>query len=293
MPAKAITSASSVERGRWKFVSRASTRRKSKPGVTKRLVRPVSGRAAGEGLEDANGRGADCEDAAGGLDPGPRLGAHRVALAVERMILDALDRERPERVEADVQRHALDVEPGEELRREVEARRRGRRGAFGRRVHRLVALGIEKRLRDVRRQRRLSGRLADEPQPPTALAEMLAELDRSVALAGTQAARRPRQPLPLPALEPLEQEHLAARPLDRDPGRDDARVVHHRERARRAVRRADRRTTRWRTSPLEREYTSSRESSRRSSGRCAIAASGSSRSRAHLHSSDARRYRRD
>ena len=38
-----MTSASSVERGRWKFVSSASTRRNSKPGVTKSVVRPASG----------------------------------------------------------------------------------------------------------------------------------------------------------------------------------------------------------------------------------------------------------
>jgi hypothetical protein len=42
MPANAITSASSVDRGRWKFVSSASTRRNANPGVTKRDVRPVS-----------------------------------------------------------------------------------------------------------------------------------------------------------------------------------------------------------------------------------------------------------
>ena len=64
----------------------------------------------------------------GGLDPVPGLGLHLVALAVERVLLDAVDRERPERVEADVERHALDVELREQLGREVQARgRRGRR----------------------------------------------------------------------------------------------------------------------------------------------------------------------
>ncbi len=42
-PANAITSASNVERGRWKFVSSASTRWNSNPGVMKRFVRPCSG----------------------------------------------------------------------------------------------------------------------------------------------------------------------------------------------------------------------------------------------------------
>src|SRR5438552_4163028 len=38
-----MTSARSVERGRWKFVSRWSTRWNSKPGVMKSSVRPTSG----------------------------------------------------------------------------------------------------------------------------------------------------------------------------------------------------------------------------------------------------------
>ena len=39
----AITSASSVERGRWKLVSSASTRSNRKPGVMKSSVRPDKG----------------------------------------------------------------------------------------------------------------------------------------------------------------------------------------------------------------------------------------------------------
>ena len=50
----------------------------------------------------------------------------RVALAVQPMLLDPLRLQRPERVEADMQRDALDVEPVEQLRREVQpGRRRG------------------------------------------------------------------------------------------------------------------------------------------------------------------------
>ena len=69
-----------------------------------------------------------------------------------------------------------------------------------------------------------------EPQPPAALAEVLEQLDRPVAPPGAQPPRRPREPLPLVAAEPLEQQHLAARLLDPDPRRHDARVVDDGER---------------------------------------------------------------
>ncbi len=48
---------------------------------------------------------------------------------------------------------------------------------------------------------------------------------------GAEPPGRPREPLPEVAAEPLEQQHLAARPLDPDPGRHDARVVDDDERA--------------------------------------------------------------
>ncbi len=117
----------------------------------KSSVRPVERRAAGERLEDAHRRRADGEHAVGGLDAGPGFGAHLVAFAVQRVILDAVDRERPEGVEADVERHALDVELREQLGREVQPR--GRRGGrAGRsRIDRLVAVGVGERLGDVRR----------------------------------------------------------------------------------------------------------------------------------------------
>ena len=53
-----------------------------------------------------------------------------VPLTVELVLLELGDGERPERVEADVERDALDVELCEQLGREVEARRR-RRGRAG------------------------------------------------------------------------------------------------------------------------------------------------------------------
>ena len=69
------------------------------------------------------------------------------------------------------------------LRREMQpGRRRGRRAALAR-VDRLVALGVAERLRDVRRQRHRSRRLAVEAHPPAPLAQMLEQLDRSVPLA--------------------------------------------------------------------------------------------------------------
>ena len=156
-----------------------------------------------------------------------------VPLAVEVVLLEALGRDRPERVETHVERDALDVEPRQELGREVQAGRRSGRGAALPRVDRLVPDGVHERLGDVRRQGRLAGGLALEAQQPPALAAMLEELDRPEALARAQPPRRARQALPQSATaDPLEQEHLggaASLPHQRDPRRDDARVVDDRE----------------------------------------------------------------
>ena len=150
---------------------------------------------------------------------------HLVALAVDPVLLEPLLGHRPERVEPDVERDAARVEPREQLRREVQAggRRRGR--AHRARVDGLVAGGIGERLRDVRRQRRLARGLALETEAPAPLAEVLDQLDRPVPAAGPQPPRRPRERLPRPVVESLEQEQLAARRLDRDPRRHDLRVV--------------------------------------------------------------------
>jgi hypothetical protein len=62
---------------------------------------------------------------------------------------------------------------------------------------------------------------------------VLEQLDRAESLAGPQAARRARQPLPLVTGAPLEQQHLhgaAARPPQREARRHDARVVDDDER---------------------------------------------------------------
>ena len=136
-----------------------------------------------------------------------------------------------------MQRDALDVERREELVGEVEAgRRRGRRTRLPR-VHGLVPRRIVERLGDVRRERGLARRLALEPHQPTTLADVLEQLDRPVALTRVQPARGPREPFPQTVLvEALEQQHLAARLLDRDACRHDSRVVHDRERVAEHVR---------------------------------------------------------
>ena len=62
---------------------------------------------------------------------------------------------------------------------------------------------------------------------------MLEELDRAVAPAGTQPLRRPGQPFPDPVrARALEQQDLAARTLDPNPGRDHPGVVDDDELAR-------------------------------------------------------------
>jgi hypothetical protein len=124
-----------------------------------------------------------------------------------------------------VQRHALDVEAIKQLGREVEPGRRRSRRPARTRVHGLVPLRVRERLGDVGRKRRLPRRLAVEAQPPAAFAEMLEELQVAVPASRAQASRRSRQPLPLVIADLFEQQHLPARPLDRDPRGKHARVV--------------------------------------------------------------------
>jgi hypothetical protein len=70
-----------------------------------------------------------------------------------------------------------------------------------------------------------------KPQAPPPLPQVLQQLHRAVAVARTKPACRPRQPFPEPVLvEPLEEQDLAARSLDRDPRRHHACVVHDRQR---------------------------------------------------------------
>ena len=144
---------------------------------------------------------------------------------MQLVLLDRLGDERAEGVETDVQRHALDVEPGEQLGREVEPGRQGGGGAGLVGVDGLVTAGIGERLGDVGRQRRLAARLALEPHAPATFAEVLDELDGAVADARTQPPRRPGEGEPLAATLVLEQEHLASWTFDPDPRRHDPGVV--------------------------------------------------------------------
>ena len=161
-----------------------------------------------------------------------------VALAVDRVLLDGLGRERPERVEADVQRDRLVVEAREELGCEVEPRG-GRRGGAGiARVDRLVALRVGRRLVHVRRQRQVPVGLAGELHDPPPRAERLDELDRrgraatAEPLARAQPTRGTRECLPALVLESLDEEQLdrtARLAAKREARGDDARVVDDRQ----------------------------------------------------------------
>ena len=96
----------------------------NKPEMTTARFAPrhVPQRPAGrERLEEAHRGRADRENAWRSPDPLPRARFHRVALAVNLVRLDHLLLQRPKGVQPDVQRHALDVELREHLRREVQA----------------------------------------------------------------------------------------------------------------------------------------------------------------------------
>ena len=197
-PANAITSASRVERGRWKFVSSASTRRNSKPGSDEELVRPGERRRRERASPApapsscrpparAPPRGSaptpravprSARRAAGAPRRGRRVSGRNVSSPTCSVTRSTSSRASSSGVKWSPAVGAA-AEPG------------------GRRVDRLVPLGVAERLGDVRRQRRLARRLAVEPQAPPALAEMLEQLDRPVPLPRPQPPRRPREPLPL------------------------------------------------------------------------------------------------
>ena len=155
------------------------------------------------------------------------------------------------------------------------------------RVDRLVALGVGERLGDVRRQRRLARPARRRAAGASGPRRGARELDRPVAPARPQPARRPRERLPHVALEPLEQQHLAPRALDPDPRRHDARVVDDHELVRRA-RPAARRTRGGapRPSRARRRAAATRRAARPGAGRSAPAAA---RSRARRRPSDGER----
>ena len=165
--------------------------------------------ASRQRLQDPDGRRSRRQDALGRSDALPCLGPDRVALAVQLVRLERVRRERAERVEADVKGDALDVEPPEQLRREVQpgSRRRGRAGLV--RIDGLVPGRVGERLGDVRRQRRFAVGLAVEPDAPAALAQVLEQLDRAVPTACLEPAGRARKCEPFPIALVLEQEDFA------------------------------------------------------------------------------------
>ena len=148
---------------------------------------------------------------------------------MQPVLLERLGRQRPERVEPDVQRDSLDIQPRQQFGSEVKTRRGRRRRAWRSRVDGLVALRVAQGLHDVRRQRHLAGRLPPQPHSPAALPARLEELDRTEPFARPKPPRRAGERFPDAVLAgALEQEHLrgaAARALQPQPRRDDARVV--------------------------------------------------------------------
>src|SRR5437763_4887929 len=188
-------------------------------------------RAARERLEDANARRPDGDATRRRVDPRPFVQRDLVALSVQPVLGQVVDGDRTERVETDVERHARDVEAGQQLGREVQAGRRRRGRAGFARVDSLVPLGIVERLADVRREGRLPARRPVEPEPPPSFAQMLEQLDVAIAPPRAQAPGRPCKSLPdTVAVDPFQQQDLAARSLDQNPRRDDARVVDDGER---------------------------------------------------------------
>src|SRR4029453_14400558 len=96
---------------------------------------------------------------------------------MDLVLLERLRFDRPERVETDMEGDTRDVEPADELRREMQPRRRRSCRAPIAREHCLVAVWLGGRLRDVGRKRRLAGRRALEPQPPASAAQRFQQLD--------------------------------------------------------------------------------------------------------------------
>ena len=224
-----MTSASSVERGRWKFVRSASTRRNSKPGVTKSSVRPLSRpvRATVSSTRTVVVPTARTRSAAAIRAHSPSETSYRSPCS-RCSSSESLATGR--KVSSPTWSVTLASSSGrEELGGEVKpGRGRGSRAGHPR-VDGLVALRIGERLVDVRRKRRLPGRVAVQPDQPSALPARLEELDRPEALARAEPAGRPRERLPGPVgADRLEKEDLglpARRALQPQPRGNDPRVV--------------------------------------------------------------------
>jgi hypothetical protein len=204
--------------------------------------------AAHRTLEGAHRRRSDGDDARRVADTVQHVGRHRVVLAVHAVTGGIVDGHGPERVESDDQFDAYDVDspsgkPREHRMRQVQARsrRRHRRRPAG--VDGLVALRVDERLGDVRRQRHpavglhdgariVAGDLDDE-QAVSVTAE---HLEHGNVVGGQQRLRWPelagvaneRTPTPGRAVQRFEEEHLdvrATRAAEKKPSGQHARVV--------------------------------------------------------------------
>ena len=225
-PAKALTSISSVERGRWKLVSRPSTIAELIAGHDEKVgpaFRRAGRRPAFQGACD--GRADSHDPSAGGADFGHLLhhrGRHGVPLAMHAMLARIVVGDGSKRVQADVedQRRPADAaggEPVEQVAGEVQAgrRRRGRAERIG--EDGLIALGVAEPAADVRRQRDgTSGeqrRIRLDLDVPDAIVERRRHAHNQVGadrddVAGPQAAGRASQRFPLSRPARAQQQKL-------------------------------------------------------------------------------------
>ena len=110
-----MTRASRVVLGRWKFVTRLSTRRKSIARDHEQFRATLERPAGRDRLEHPDDRRPDGDHAVRTPYPLARLPADCVPFAVKRVLVDFVDRDRPERVEPDVQGDAGDVKAVEHV----------------------------------------------------------------------------------------------------------------------------------------------------------------------------------
>ena len=234
------------------------------------------------------GRGLADGRADGGFDA--------VGLAVHRVLLERLRRDRPERVEADAQLDldhlAARAQALPQLGREVQARGGRRRAARRARVDRLVALVGHRRVADVGRQRHAPG-LLERPL------ELGTGQRRAARASGPPPRPRPARSRARPRARPAAmpgrvrregRTSASQRPSARSsisrtsPPPPVGRRTAMRARSTRLLLTTTRspgssrstRSSKRRCSIVpSRRCTSRREASRRSAGRCAISSSGS------------------
>ena len=154
-PANAHTSISSVDSGRWKLVTSASTTRKRWPGRMKSRVSPSNGasRPGGRGrLERAHARGSDGHDPAaaapGRRDPaqteaGTRISSPCMRCASRSSVRTGWNVPAPTCSVRCVAAMPAAVQRVEQAGVEMQARRGRRHRAWDARIDRLVALPVD------------------------------------------------------------------------------------------------------------------------------------------------------